>query len=174
MVKIYQLTFCIVLILTIQSCYVKQSSNMRFIDRSVAGRNAEIVSIKVPMFLVKPFLAKELRKEDDEMLRLALKKVRSVKLTTLSNPANSDRIRESFRKFLRDEQMEEFASVVSDGDRVSINGQVKKDRIKKLMLDVSSADGEHVFIEVKGNFTMDDIAQAVNSYEVSTRTGCAP
>lgn len=165
MVKIYQLTFCIVLVLLIQSCYVRQSSNMSFVDQTVAGRDAEIVSIKMPMFLVKPFLRKELREEDDEMLRLAMRKIKSVKLTTLSNAENSNRIQENFKKFLRNEQMEEYATIVSDGDLVSINAQTKKDKIRKLILGVSSEDGDHVFIEVKGKFSVDDIAHAINSYE---------
>lgn len=169
MVKIYQLTFCIALILMMQSCYVRQRSNMSFVNHAVAGADSEIVSIKMPMFLVKPFLKNELRNDDDEMLRLAMKKIKSVKLTTLSNSKNNDHIRENFKKFLKDEHMEEFASIVNDGDHISINGQMKKDQIKKLMLGVSSDDGEHVFIEVKGNFTIEDIAQAINSYEKNNK-----
>lgn len=165
MVKIYQLTFCVIVIMMMQSCYIKQRSNMSFVDRSVAGREAEIVSIRMPMFLVKPFLKKELQEEDDEMLRLAMRKIKSVKLTTLSNARNSDRIQENYKQFLRDEQMEEYASIISDGDRITINAQTKKDKIKKLMLGVSSQEGEHVFIEVRGNFSMDDIAHALDSYE---------
>lgn len=165
MVKIYQLTFCIALLIMLQSCYVKQRSNMSFLDRSVMGSEAEVVSVKVPMFLVKPFLTKELMEEDDEMLHLAMKKIKSVKLTALSNAKNNVQIRENFRDFLKKEHMEEYASIISDGDRVTINGLMKKNRIKKLMLGVSSEDGEHVFIEVKGNFTMDEVAQAINSYE---------
>ncbi len=165
MVKIYQLTFCVALLIMLQSCYVKQHSNMSFLDRSVMGGEAEVVSVKVPMFLVKPFLTKELMEEDDEMLHLAMKKIKSVKLTALSNAKNNVQIRENFRDFLKKEHMEEYASIISDGDRVTINGLMKKDRIKKLMLGVSSEDGEHVFIEVKGNFTMDEVAQAINSYE---------
>ena len=65
MVKIYQLTFCVAVVLMIQSCYVKQSSNMSFVNRSLVGRDAEIVSVKMPMFLVKPFLRKELQEEDE-------------------------------------------------------------------------------------------------------------
>ncbi len=165
MVKIYQLTFCIAVILMIQSCYIRQNSNMSFVDRSIAGRDAEIVSIKMPMFLVKPFLKKELQKEDDEMLRLAMRKIKSVKLTTLYNSQNNDRIQENFKKFLRNERMEEYAAIISDGDRITINAQTKNDKIRKLMLGVSSQDGDHVFIEVKGNFSVDDIAYAIDSYE---------
>ena len=165
MVKIYQLTFCVIVIMMMQSCYIKQRSNMSFVDRSVAGREAEIVSIKMPMFLVKPFLRKELQEEDDEMLRLAMRKIKSVKLTTLSNARNSDRIQENYKQFLRDEQMEKYASIISDGDRITINAQTKNDKIKKLMLGVSSQEGEHVFIEVRGNFSMEDIARALDSYE---------
>lgn len=170
MVKIYQLTFCLAVLFMLQSCYVRQSSNMSFVDRSVAGRDAEIVSIKMPMFLVKPFLRKELQEEDDEMLRLAMKKIKSVKLTTLSNSENNDRIQENFKKFLKNEHMEEYASIISDGDRITVNAQTKKDKIRKLMLGVSSEDGEHVFIEVKGKFSIDDIAHAINSYEEKNKS----
>ncbi|GHE23038.1 DUF4252 domain-containing protein [Sphingobacterium griseoflavum] len=165
MVKIYQLTFCIVMIIMMQSCYIKQRPNMNFVDRADAGQQADIVSIKVPMFLVKPFLRKELQEEDDEMLRLAMRKIKSVKLMTLSNASNNARIQENYKQFLRDEHMEEYASIISDGDRVTINAQTKKDKIRKLMLGVSSEDGEHVFIEVKGNFSVADIAHALDSYE---------
>lgn len=165
MVKIYQLTCCIAFLMILQSCYVKQRSNMSFLDRSVTGREAEVISIKIPMFLVRPFLTKKLKNEDDEMLRLAMNKIKSVKLTTLSNARNNDQIRENFRNFIKDKKMEEYASIVSDGDRLTVNGLMTKDKIKKLMLGVSSDDGEHVFIEVKGSFTIEDIANAINSYE---------
>ena len=169
MVKIYQLTFCVALILIIQSCYVKRTSNLSFVDRSVAGRDAEIVSIKIPMFLVKPFLIKKIHEEDDEMLRLTMKKIKSVNLTTLSNSSDNESIRSNFKRFIHREHMEEFASIVSDGERISINGQVKKDKIKRLMLGVSSDDGDHVFIDVRGNFTVEDLTQAVNLYEKNSR-----
>src|SRR5690606_32233125 len=165
MVKIYQLTFCIALLIFLQSCYVKQRSNMSFLDRSVVGKEAEVVAVKVPMFLVKPFIAKELKKEDDEMIRLAMKKIKSVKLTALSNAKDNTEIRTRFKDFLRAEQMEEYASVISDGDRVSINRQMKKDKVKKLKLGVSSEDWDYVFIEVNGKFTMDEITHAISSYE---------
>lgn len=165
MIKIYQLTCCIAFLIILQSCFVKQRSNMSFLDRSVMGREAEVMSIKVPMFLIKPFLTKALKEEDDEVLHLAIKKIKSVKLTTLSNTKNNNQIRENFINFLKNKDMEEYATIISDGDRVSVNGLMKKDKIKTLMLGVSSDDGEHVFIEVKGNFTMDDLAHAINSYE---------
>lgn len=110
-------------------------------------------------------MTKALKEEDDEVLHLAIKKIKSVKLTTLSNTKNNNQIRENFINFLKNKDMEEYATIISDGDRVSVNGLMKKDKIKTLMLGVSSDDGEHVFIEVKGNFTMDDLAHAINSYE---------
>lgn len=138
---------------------------MSFLYRSIVGSEAEIVAVKVPMYMMKPFLAKELRKDDDEMLCLAMKKIKSVKLTALSNVKDDRRIRENYKNFLSDQDMEEYASIMSDGDRVTISGLMKKDRIKTLMLGVSSEDGDHVFVEVKGDFTLDEIAGAISSYE---------
>lgn len=165
MVKIYQLTFCIALLLSLQSCYIKRSSNLSFVNRSVAGESAEIVSIKVPLFLVKPFIRKELASQEDELVRHALKKIKSVKITTLSNAEDSPAIQEHFKLFLSREHMEEFASIISDGDRISVNGLMKKDKIKKLLFSVSEEGGDHVFIEVKGNFSLNELSDAITKYE---------
>src|SRR5690606_37778583 len=128
-------------------------------------KEAEVVAVKVPMLLVKPFSAKELKKELDEMIRLAMKKIKSVKLTALSNAKDNNEIRTRSKDVLRAVQKEEYANVISDGDRVSIKRQMKKDKAKKLMLGLSSEDGDYVFIEVKGNFTMDEITHAISPYE---------
>jgi len=137
---------------------------MSFLDSSVLGKEVEVESMKVPMFLIRPFLTKELKNKDDEVLRLAVKKIKSVKLTTLSNAQDNEQIRQSFKSFVKDKDMEEYASINSDGDHISINGVAKRDKIKTLLLGVSSDDGDHVFIEVKGSFTIDDIAEAINTY----------
>lgn len=163
--KIYLLLLCVPLLFLLQSCYIKERPNMSFLTSSSLGSEAEIVSLKVPMFLVKTFVAKERNKDDDETLQLLIKKIKGVKVMTLNNARSNEGIRQDFRNFLEKERMEEYASIFSDGDRISINGFMKKDKVTKLMLGISSDDGEHVFVEIKGNFTMDEIGQAVNSYE---------
>ena len=165
MAKFYQIACCIALLISLQSCYVRQRTNLSFLDPAVTGESAEIVSIKMPMFLVKPFLHKKLASEEDELARVAMKKIKSVKITALSNAKDSPGVQANFKNFLSTSGMDEFASIYSDGDQISINGLMKKDKIKKLLLGVSSNAGDHVFIEVKGNFSMHDIANAIHKYE---------
>lgn len=162
--KTYLLLLCVPLLFLLQSCYIKQSPNMNFLTSSSLGSEAEIVSLKVPMFLVKTFVIKE-KNKDDEILQLLTKKIKGVKVMTLNNARNDEGIRKDFRNFLKKERMEEYASIVSDGDRISINGFMKKDKVTKLMLGISSDDGEHVFVEIKGKFTLSEIADAVQAYQ---------
>lgn len=165
MAKVYKLMFCMTILLVSQACYIKHRPNMHFLDRAAIGQEAEVMSMKVPMFLVRPFLAKELQEEEDEMLSLAMKKIKSVKLMTLSNAKDNTQIRKDFRSFLKDKRMEEYASIISDGDRVVVSGLMKKDKVKKLMVGISSDDGEHVFIEIRGAFSMEEVGHAISSYE---------
>lgn len=158
-------TFCaIALLLSMQSCYVKRGSNMSFVDRSLAGRDAEIVSMRMPMFLARPFIVKELASEENELIRKAILNIKSVKFMALSNAQNTDRIYKSFSNYLDHQNMEEFASLYSDGSRISINGKIKKNKIKKLLLCISD-DQDQIYVEVKGNFSMDDISNSIQVYE---------
>lgn len=153
------------LLFSLQSCLIKQGPNMDFLSSSSLDADAEIVSMNVPQLMVKSFIAKEAKASNDEALKALSKNIKSVKVMTLNQASNSAGIRQDFQNFLKKEKMEEYASIINDGDRVSINGLMEKDRVTKLLLGISSHGGAHVFVEIKGKFTMQEIVDAIEVYE---------
>lgn len=153
------------LLFSLQSCLIKQGPNMDFLSSSSLDADAEIVSMNVPQLMVKSFIAKEAKASNDEALKALSKNIKSVKVMILNQASNSAGIRQDFQNFLKKEKMEEYASIINDGDRVSINGLMEKDRVTKLLLGISSHGGEHVFVEIKGKFTMQEIVDAIEVYE---------
>lgn len=153
------------LLFLLQSCLIKQGPNMDFLSSSSLDADAEIVSMNVPQLMVKSFIAKEAKASNDEALKALSKNIKSVKVMILNQASNSAGIRQDFQNFLKKEKMEEYASIINDGDRVSINGLMEKDRVTKLLLGISSHGGEHVFVEIKGKFTMQEIVDAIEVYE---------
>ena len=153
------------LLFLLQSCLIKQGPNMDFLTSSSLDADAEIVSLNVPQLMVKSFIAKEAKASNDKALNALSKNIKGVKVMILNQANNSAVVRQDFRNFLKKEKMEEYASIISGGDRVSINGLIEKDRVTKLMLGISSNGGEHIFVEIKGKFTMKEIADAIEVYE---------
>ena len=138
---------------------------MDFLSSCSLDADAELVSMNVPQLMVKSFIAKEAKASNDEALKALSKNIKSVKVMILNQASNSAGIRQDFQNFLKKEKMEEYASIINDGDRVSINGLMEKDRVTKLLLGISSHGGEHVFVEIKGKFTMQEIVDAIEVYE---------
>lgn len=153
------------LLFLLQSCLIKQGPNMDFLSSSSLEPDAEIVSLNVPQLMVKSFIAKEAKASNDKALKALSKNIKGVKVMILNQANNSAGIRQDFQNFLKKEKMEEYASIISNGDRVSINGLMEKDRVTKLLLGISSHGGEHVFVEIKGKFTMQEIVDAIEVYE---------
>ena len=153
------------LLFLLQSCLIKQGPNMDFLSSSSLDADAESGSMNVPQLRVKSVIAKEAKASNDEALKALSKNIKSVKVMILNQASNSAGIRQDFQNFLKKEKMEEYASIINDGDRVSINGLMEKDRVTKLLLGISSHGGEHVFVEIKGKFTMQEIVDAIEVYE---------
>lgn len=151
--------------LSLQSCFVKTRPNMAFVNKGDISNDAEVVSVKVPGILMRTFIMGELRelKEEDPMLALALKKIKGIKLMTIEGD-KGNRIHERFNKYLDEEKFEELMSIYSDGAKVSINTQIKGNRVKKVLLGVIEGD-EKVFIELKSNLNLDELNQLVDHYE---------
>lgn len=153
--------------LLLQSCFVKTSPNMAFIHKGDISRNAEVVSVKVPGILMRTFILGELRemKEEDPMLAMALKKIKSIKLTAIEGE-KGHRLHERFTNYLADQKFEELMSIYSDGAKVSINTLTKGDRIKKIMLGVVDNE-DQVFIELKSDMSLSELNQLVDHYETT-------
>jgi len=154
-----------ILLISMQSCLIKRSANMDFAKKSNLSKDAEIVSINVPGFLMKTFIRGEIQEleEDDPALALAVKKIKKIKLMTVSG---DDKINlyEKFDSYLVDNNFEELMSIYSDGSKISINTKTKGNKIKNIMLGITDQD-EHVFVDLKSNLDINELNNLIEYYE---------
>lgn len=131
---------------------------MEFLDRESLGKGAQVTAINPPMFLVKPFVKKALREdgESEEVIAL-IKKVKKVRVMTVIAP--NANYQEKLNRF----KYEEWMTLNSEGQKVNIRAITNGDQINKLLIAVDGdKDGEKVFVDVRGNFTPEDISNIVN------------
>lgn len=146
----------------VQSCVVSEKPNIAyFSDSGRDFKGAKFVSINVPLFLAKPYIKKALREdgEDEELIRL-VKKVSKIKVLTVENGDRT--MLRDFANYLNSNNYEEWAMIKHDGDNVNIRVKQKGDAIKNMMITVNS-EKELVFVDIRGNFTADDISRMIAS-----------
>lgn len=161
--KIIKTIFLILSVMFIvQSCVVSEKPNIAyFSDSGRDFKGAKFVSINVPLFLAKPYIKKALREdgEDEELIRL-VKKVSKIKVLTVENGDRT--MLRDFANYLNSNNYEEWAMIKHDGDNVNIRVKQKGDAIKNMMITVNS-EKELVFVDIRGNFTADDISRMIAS-----------
>ncbi|UPQ74283.1 DUF4252 domain-containing protein [Chryseobacterium nepalense] len=161
--KIFKTIFLIISVMFVmQSCVVSEKPNIAyFSDSGREFKGAKFVSINVPLFLAKPYIKKALREdgEDEDLIRL-VKKVSKIKVLTVEN-GDRNMLRD-FANYLNNNNYEEWAMIKHNGDNVNIRVKQKGDAIKNMMITVNS-DKELVFVDIKGNFTADDISRLIAS-----------
>lgn len=154
-----------VVLISMQSCFVKRGANMDFARKSDFSKNAEIVSINVPGILMKSFIRGEIKelKEDDPALALAVKKIKKIKLMAVSGDRGNN-LFEKFNTYLVDNNFEELMSIYSDGAKISINTKTKGDKIKTILLGITDED-DHVFVDLKSNIDMNELNTLIEHYQ---------
>lgn len=132
-----------------------------FSDSGYDFHGARFMSVNVPMMVAKPYIRKALKEdgESEEVINL-IRKISKVKVLTVEN--GSEEMLKDYAQYLRDHQYEDWASVKHDGDHVNIRVKQNGDAIKNLLITLNSGK-ELVFVNVKGNFTTDDISKVINS-----------
>ncbi|AMR42475.1 DUF4252 domain-containing protein [Elizabethkingia anophelis] len=151
-----------VLLAFLQSCIVSSNPNMEFLDRESLGKGAQVTAVNPPMFLVKPFIKKALREdgESEEVIAL-IKKVKKVRVMTVIAP--NANYQERLKRFFAENKYEEWMTLNSEGQKVNIRAITNGDQINKLLIAVDGdKNGEKVFVDVRGNFTPEDISNIVN------------
>lgn len=147
-----------------QSCIVSSGKgNMAyFSDSGNDFKGARFTSINVPMFLAKPVIKKALREDgkDNEEIIQMIKKVSKIKVLTVENGDRT--MLKDFANYLNDNNYEEWATIKHDGENVNIRVKQKGDAIKNMLITVNS-DKELVFVDVRGNFTANDISKMIAS-----------
>ncbi|WP_294216880.1 DUF4252 domain-containing protein [uncultured Chryseobacterium sp.] len=146
----------------LQSCMVSEKPNMAFFnDSGYDFKEAKFVSINVPMFLAKPYIKKALKEDgDNEELWRMVKKISKIKVMTVENGDRT--MLKDFAGYLNNNHYEDWATIKHDGDNVNIRVKQKGDAIKNMLITVNS-DKDLVFVDVRGNFTANDISKMINS-----------
>ncbi|ASK30878.1 hypothetical protein CEY12_12470 [Chryseobacterium sp. T16E-39] len=152
---------CILILL--QSCIVShRRPNMAFFsDTNYDFKGARFESINVPMFLAKPFIKKALREDgENEEVADLVKKISKIKVLTVEN--GDPGMLADYAAYLNNNNYEDWATIKHDGDNVNVRVKQSGEAIKNMLITVNS-DKELVFVDVKGNFTADDISKFINS-----------
>ncbi|MGH1519605.1 DUF4252 domain-containing protein [Chryseobacterium sp. JK1] len=147
----------------LQSCIVSEKPNMEFFSNSKYDfKGAKFASINVPMVLAKSYIKKALKEsgESEETINL-VKKASKIKVLTVTN--GSKEMLEDYSQYLKDHHYEEWATIKHDGDDVNIRVKQDGDAIKNMLITVGSKEKELVFVDVKGNFTTNDISKMISS-----------
>ncbi|MFN1217019.1 DUF4252 domain-containing protein [Chryseobacterium kwangjuense] len=148
--------------LMLQSCIVSRRPNMDFVRHSEHDfKGARFASFNVPVLLAKPFIKKALREdgESEEVINL-IKKVSKIKVMTVEN-GRKEMLNE-YSRYLNDNDFEEWATIRHNGENVNVRVKQNGETIKNMMITVNS-DKELVFVDVRGNFTADDISKMINA-----------
>ncbi|MDW9379725.1 DUF4252 domain-containing protein [Chryseobacterium sp. JV558] len=150
----------------LQSCIVSEKPNIDFFQNSKYDfKGARFASINVPTALAKSYIKKALREdgESEETINL-VKKTSKIKVLTVTN--GSKEMLNDYTQYLNDNHYEEWATIKHDGDNVNIRVKQEGDAIKNMLITVGSNNNDMVFVDVKGNFTPDDISKMINSVSV--------
>ncbi|NIF07938.1 DUF4252 domain-containing protein [Chryseobacterium sp. Tr-659] len=153
----------ILIISIVQSCIVSEKPNIDFFQNSKYDfKGAQFASINVPMVLAKSYIKKALREEgeSEETINL-VKKASKIKVLTVTN-GNQEMLND-YAQYLNDNHYEEWATIKHDGDNINVRVKQDGDIIKKMLLTVGSKNNEVVFVDVKGNFTANDISKMISS-----------
>ncbi|HCN51607.1 MAG TPA: DUF4252 domain-containing protein [Chryseobacterium sp.] len=147
----------------IQSCMVSEKPNMEFFSNSTHDfKGVRFTSINVPMVLAKSYIKKALREEgeNEETINL-IKKASKIKVLTVEN--SSQEMLDNYAQYLNDNHYEDWATIKHDGDHINIRVKQNGDTVKNMLITVGSNKNEMVFVDVKGNFTTQDISKMINS-----------
>ncbi|WP_185248911.1 DUF4252 domain-containing protein [Chryseobacterium bernardetii] len=152
----------ILVIGALQSCIVSEKPNMDFFsDPGYNFKEAKFTSFNVPLLLAKPYIKKALREdgESEELISL-IKKVSKIKVLTVEN--GSKEMLNDYTKFLNNNHYEDWATIKHNGENVNLRVKQKGESIRNMLITVNS-DKELVFVDVKGEFTPDDISKMINA-----------
>lgn len=100
------------------------------------------------------FITSFLSDDDYEDIKPLLKKAKHVRILVFSE--NSEQMNMKFDRFIKRSQFEDVIKIKDDGDKIKIFVLEKEDRIKEIVVEVSS-DGDLVLLGLKTNLTQKDI-----------------
>ncbi|WP_292010361.1 DUF4252 domain-containing protein [Chryseobacterium sp.] len=162
MKTLQKILFIMCALFLLQSCIVSEKPNIDFFaDAQHDYEGAKFMSVNVPVLLAKPYIKKALKESgEDEAILAMVKKVSKIRVLTVENGDKA--MLKDYAKYLNDNQYEDWATIKHDGDNVNVRVKQKGEVIKNMLITVNS-DKDLVFVDVKGNFTANDISEMINS-----------
>ena len=145
-------------LLWLQSCASTDYGS--FFEREEYREQSNLEVVKIPSFIIRPMLRSELAKEEDGAEVLAIiKKLKSFKMRT--GKVNSSQAMVDFNNYLTRQHFDDWVVVKSKDKLVSIRAIQTGDLIKTLFITINTG-GEVMLLDVKGNFTVQDITNLIN------------
>ncbi|WP_374362531.1 DUF4252 domain-containing protein [Cloacibacterium sp.] len=156
----------ILLIISIQSCFVSEKS---LYNEEIKG-NTTITKVNVPMFLVKPFIKKALKEdgESKEVINL-IRKIKRVKIYTVENA--TEKMANNFSRQSFGSNLQELMSVNSKDSKIKImSADTNSDKVIKDLLITVKDEKDLVYVKIKGKFSLDDVAKITELSEKNKET----
>jgi len=138
--------FFILSLVLFSSC----ATNTSFNDFYQNNQKESDFSLGLNASIVRTFLPEE----DFEDIKPVLKKAKHVRVLVFSE--NTEQMGAKFNKFIKKSKFERVVKVKEDNDKIVFFILEKKDKIKEIVLEVSS-DGDLVLLGLKTNLTQSDI-----------------
>ena len=105
-------------------------------------------------------IANFLPDEDLEDIKPLLKKAKHIRILVFSD--NAEDKSDKFDKFINRSKFEEMVKLRSENDKIAFFTLEKKDRIKEMVLEISSGE-DLVLIGLKTNLTQEDLEKLIQS-----------
>lgn len=102
--------------------------------------------------------------DDDEDVKHLLKKAKHVRIMVFSNDAEN--MNTKFNKFIKHSKFDKLVKVKDDDDNVSLYSLEEKDKIKEIVVQISTGD-ELVLLGLKTNLTQEDLANLLDENDIT-------
>ena len=91
------------------------------------------------------------------------RKIKKLKIMTISGEGKGN-LMKKFNRYLKKNNFEEMMSLYSDGSKISINTEMKKDHVKRILLGIAD-EGEYVFVDIKANLDINELSKMIEYYK---------
>ena len=151
------LLFCL-LIISLPSCIISRQPMHRYADMNIKN----VKTVRVPMFLAKPVIKIALKSEADgkEVAKL-VSKMKRVRIMTGEMKSISKR--QAANLLSMKHKGENWLSVKSGNSVIYINGEQKKDFVRKLTITVAEENNTFVHALIKCRLHPDDISRLISA-----------
>lgn len=148
--------FLLLAIVLLSSCATNTSFNTFY----QKNQKQSDFSLGLNTSLIRSFLPDE----DFEDVKPLLKKAKHVRILVFSD--NADEMNSKFGKFIKRSKFEKVIKVKDDGDKLAFYTLDKKDKIKEIVLEISS-DGDLILLGLKTNLSQKDIDNLFKDNDIS-------